>query len=125
MATASQTPTPINSNRRDMHEVKAPEMFKFTRQGQVIAGTLINMEPTTVRTDGRDSQTIEYMLRGENDARLTFLGTNDLNKKIQPNHLGHWLEIRYESDDSSFVKAGQSPAKIFKVLVSKEKEPGF
>jgi hypothetical protein len=35
------------------------------------------------------------------------------------------VEIRYESDDASFQKPGQSPMKVFKVLVAKEKEPGF
>ena len=65
------------------------------------------------------------MLQDDRGQRLTFLGTNDLDKKIQPAHIGHWLDIRYERDDTSFQKPGQSAAKVFKVLVSKEKEPGF
>jgi len=125
MATAAQNPPTTMKPRREMVEAKAPEMFKFTKQGQEISGVLINLEPTVVKTDGRESQTIEFMLRDDRGERVTFLGTNDLIKKIQPDHIGHFLTIRYERDDSSFTKPGQSAAKVFKVLVSKEKEPGF
>lgn len=121
MATAPATPI----NKRKMRESKAPEMFKFTRVGQTISGVLINLEPVTVKNENGPSQTIEYTLMMENRERLTFLGTNDLNKKMQAENIGHWHEIRYERDDTSFTKPGQSAAKIFKVLVAEEKEPGF
>ncbi len=104
-----------------MLEAKAPEMFKFTKQGETLSGTLINIEPTIVK----EKNALEYMLQDDRGGRITFLGTNDLDKKIQPAHIGHWLDIRYERDDNSFTKPGQSAAKIFKVMVSKEKEPGF
>ncbi|SRR5579885_2225064 len=120
MATATQ-PRPTDVKRREMEEVKAPEMFQFTRQGQVLAGVLVSIEPTLVK--GKEA--IEYMLEGENKVRCTFLGTADLNKKINPNHIGHWLEIRYETDNTSIQREGQSAMRIFKVLASKEKEPGF
>lgn len=124
MATAPAQP--INQRKREFVEAKAAEMFKFTRPGEELAGVLLNIEPTTVKQQsGQPSSTLEYMLQLDNGDRVTFLGTNDLNKKIQPAHIGHYLGIRYESDDSSFVKPGQSPAKVFKVLVSREKEPGF
>ena len=117
MATAPQS----MPRRREMQEVKAPEQFQFTRQGQTIAGVLVRIEPTQVK--GKDA--LEYMLEGENRQRLTILGTADLNKKINPDHLGHWLEIRYETDDNSFQKEGQSAMRIFKVNASKQKEPGY
>jgi len=53
----------------------------------------------------------------ENGERMTFLGTNDLNKKIFPAHLGHPMRIKYTNDDTSFQKAGQSAMKVFKVEV--------
>ena len=107
--------------RRQMQEVKAPEQFQFTKQGQVLSGVLISIEPVTVK----EKPAIEYMFRDEKGERVTCLGTNDLDKKLQPAHIGHWLDIRYEGDNSSFQKPGQSAMKIFKVLVSKDKEPGF
>lgn len=110
-----------------MVEATAPEMFQFTKIGQDIEGVLISIEPRQV-TDKKtreQKEALEYMLANANGERITFLGMNDLNKKIVSGHIGHMMNIRYERDDSSFVKQGQSPAKIFKVLVSKEKEPGF
>jgi len=119
MATAPATP--ITTKRREMQDVKAPEQFQFSKQGQSLSGVLISIEPTTVK----DKQAIEYLFVDEKGDRLTCLGTADLNKKIHPGHVGHWMTIRYETDDNSFQKAGQSAMKIFKVQVSKDKEPGF
>jgi hypothetical protein len=121
---ATQAATPMQP-RRKMREIKAPEMFKFIKPGQSVQGILINLEPITVRNENGSSETIEYTFRMENGERLTFLGTNDLNKKMQPDYIGYLHEVRYERDDDSFTKRGQSPAKIFKVLVAEEKEPGF
>ena len=121
MATAPAVPQPINKPRREMREVKAPEQFQFTRQGQTIEGVLLSIEPTLVK----GKQALEYMLQDEKNERLTFLGTNDLDKKIQPAHVGHWLHIRYERDDDSFSKPGQNAMKMFKVMVAAQKEPGF
>jgi hypothetical protein len=104
--------------RREMIEVKAPELFQFTKPGQVLEGCLRRIEPTIVK--GKEA--IEYLFENEDGMRVTCLGTADLNKKLNPNHIGHWLEIRYERDDDSFQKAGQSAMKIFKLLVSKDKE---
>ena len=117
MATAPATPI----KRREMQEVKAPEQFQFTKQGQMISGILISLEPVAIK----GKETVEYTFLGENGVRLTCLETADLKKKIHPGLIGHWLDIRYERDDSSFQKEGQSAMKIFKVSASREKEPGF
>lgn len=118
MATA---PLPMGK-KREMQEVKAPELFQFTKAGQTLGGILISIEPVEIK----GKQAIEYMFaQGENGQRITCLGTNDLNKKLHPGMIGHWIDIRYERDDASFQKDGQNPMKVFKVLVSKEKEPGF
>lgn len=111
MATAA-----INRSRREMVEIKSPELFQFNKQGQVLAGRLVSIEPVTVK----EKSAIEYLFENEDGIRMTCLGTVDLNKKIHPGHIGHWLEIRYERDDSSFQKQGQSAMKVFKVLVSKD-----
>ena|ERR1700726_2378352 len=118
MATAPATPI---KPRREMQEVKAPEQFQFTKLGQKAEGILISIEPVLVK--GKEA--MEYLFQAEGGARFTCLGTNDLNKKLHPGQIGHMIEIRYETDDSSFQKPGQSAMKVFKVLVSKEKEPGF
>jgi hypothetical protein len=117
MATAS---TPIRP-RREMQEVKAPEQFQFTKQGQVASGILISIEPVAVK----GKKAMEYSFLADGGGRFTCLGTNDLDKKLNPGHIGHFVEIRYETDDKSFQKPGQNPMKVFKVTVSREKELVF
>jgi hypothetical protein len=120
MATAPVGPQETKP-RRQMREVKAPEQFQFTKPNQYLEGVLISIEPVTVK----EKSAIEYMFVQENGERITCLGTNDLNKKIHPGHIGYMMHIRYERDDTSFQKAGQNAMKIFKVLVSEQKESGF
>jgi|ERR1051326_2063154 hypothetical protein len=118
MVTAPATPI---ARRREMVEVKAPEQFQFTKQGQEIEGTLVSMEPI----DLKGKEAIEYLFQRDNKQRFTCLGTADLNKKLNPQMIGHFVWIRYATDDASFQKPGQSPMKVFEVRVSKEKESGF
>jgi len=101
----------------EWEEVKAPTMFQFTKQGQELEGVLIDIDQVNVK----EKPTMQYTIRVEGGERFTFLGTNDLNKKIEPAHIGRAIKVRYETDDTSFQKPGQSPAKVFKVLVKKQK----
>ena len=117
MATAPATPI----RRREMQEVKAPEQFTFKKQGQIAEGVLLQIEPVSVN----GKQANEYMFRADSGNRFTLLGTNDLDKKLHSEMIGHFVSIRYETDDNSFQKPGQNAMKVFKVQVSKEKEPGF
>ena len=117
MSTAAATPI----SRRKMVEVKAPAQFQFTKQGQVAAGILLQIEPIAVK----GKQANEYLFQADGGGRFTCLGTADLDKKIHPGLIGHYVEIRYETDDSSFQKPGQNAMKVFKVQVAEEKEPGF
>jgi hypothetical protein len=82
--------------RREMQEVKAPEQFQFTKPGQTVSGRLISIEPTLVK--GKEA--IEYLFEDDRGTRLTCLGTADLNKKLHTGMIDHWIEIRYERDDS-------------------------
>jgi hypothetical protein len=113
-------PTPMRP-RREMQEVKAPAQFTFTKVGQISEGVLFRIEPVAVK----GKQANEYMFMADSGARFTLLGTNDLDKKLHAGLIGCYVTIRYENDDNSFTKPGQNAMKIFKVEVSKEKEPGF
>lgn len=110
---------PPMKTRRQMFEVKAPELFQFTTIGQMLEGRLVSIEPVLIK----EKEALEYLFENEDGFRVTCLGTADLNKKIHPGHINHWLQIRYELDDSSFQKQGQSAMKVFKVLASKEADP--
>jgi len=124
MATAPSTPI---RPRREMQEVKAPEQFQFTKQGSMVEGIFLNIEPKDItdKTTKQTKRVMEYMFQLENRERLTFLGSWDLDRKLNPDLIGHFVSVRYERDDDSFAKTGQNAAKIFKVVASKEKEPGF
>lgn len=125
MSAAAQMPMQ-NKPRREMVEVKAPEQFQFQKAGQTLSGVLIEIEPKGIIDKKTQTTKIvpEYLLQ-DGERRYTCLAPADLQKKVQPGHIGHWLDIRYERDDSSFQKEDQSPMKVFKVQVSKTKEPGF
>ncbi len=113
---ATQPATPIN-RKREMVEVKAAELFQFTKPGQILEGFLRRIEPVVVK----EKEAIEYLFENEDGIRCTCLGTADLNKKINPNHIGHWMQIRYEVDQKlPNQQQGYSDMKIFRVLVSKD-----
>ena len=119
MATAATTP--INKPKWTMREIKEPELFQFTKVGQILEGWLISIEPTQVK--GKPA--VEYLFEGENAARMRCLETADLKKKIHPGLLGRGVRIRYVRDDSSFTKADQNAMKIFEVHASEERLPGY
>jgi hypothetical protein len=109
-----------------MQEVKAPEQFQFTESHRTLSGILIDIDQVGVKDKrtGEAKPTMQYIVQHENGDRSTFLGTYDLTRKIQLAHVGHWMTITYEGEDPSVQTQG-SPLRKFKVLVSKEKEPGF
>jgi len=111
--------TPIKP-RREMQEIRGPEQFQFCDRTPQLAGVLIGISIVTVK--GKDAT--QYMLQGDNEKRYTFLGTYDLDRKIQAAHRGHFLVLTYEGEDHSVQTQG-SPLRRFRVQVSKEKEPGF
>lgn len=119
MATAP-APRPQEVKRRQMQEVKAPDMFQFSDQHRTASGVLIDIDQVTVK----EKPTMQYLFEGDNKRRFTFLGTADLNKKIHPGHVGYWMDITYEGEDPT-IKTQGSPMRKFKVQVSADKEPGF
>lgn len=111
---------PISTQpRRKMVEVRAPEQFQFTKQGQIASGVLLRIESVIIK----GKETLEYLFQADGGGRFTCLGTADLDKKLHPGDIGHFVEIRYETDDNSFTKPGQNAMKVFRVMVAAEPEP--
>lgn len=106
--------------RREMIEVRGPELFAFSDQHRTLSGVFIGIAEVTVK----GKATTQYMLQDDFGARYTFLATYDLLRKIQPAHAGHWMTIVYEGEDHTIETQG-SPLRKFKVTVSKEREAGF
>ena len=107
-------------NGREMCEVRAPEMFQFTKDNSRLEGVFLGISRVSVK----GKETTQYMIQDCEGNRFTFLATFDLARKIQPVHVGHWLSVMYEGEDPD-VKTQGSPMRRFRVAVSKEKEPEF
>ena len=120
---ATQAIPQVGKPRREMgKELQAPDQFKWTRVGEICEGVLVSVEPKLVS----GKTTPEYLFQRDDGTRFTMLALADLEKKIQPeHHVGYFLSIRYEKDDTSFQKEGQSAMKVFKVVPAKQKEPGY
>ena len=112
--------TATSVRRREMQEVKAPEMFQFTKDNSRIEGVLLGLSSATVK----GKETLQYLMQDLDGNRFTFLATYDLARKITPQHVGHWLIVVYEGEDPD-VKTQGLPLRRFRVQVSKDKEPGF
>lgn len=120
MATAAVGPQGVKP-RREMQDRTAPEMFQFNDRDKHMQGVLVNI--ATVEVKGKE--TTQYTLENpENGKRVTFLATYDLERKIRPGDMGHFLTVSYEGEDNS-IKTQGSPLKKFRVQVAKDKEPGF
>ena len=114
------TAAPVNNRRREMQDLKAPEMFQFTKDNPRLEGVFLGISRVTVK----GKETTQYMLQDADGNRFTFLATYDLARKIQPVHVGHWLSVTYEGEDPE-IKTQGSPMRRFRVQVSKDKEPEF
>lgn len=115
MATARVMP----GAKQNWREIKAPWQFKWTRVGESVIGILRNIEPVMVK--GKPN--VEYTLQLENGERITMLETADLKKKIGPEYIGYWHNIRYEKDERfEGQDPDQSAMKVFKVMVGDKDE---
>lgn len=125
MATAPVAQVP-SKPRREMHEVKAPELFSFNDENPWIGGVLraMAMIELTDKQTGQVKEAMQYIIVTEEGQSYKLLATYDLTQKIGPEHVGHYVDIRYEGEDRS-VRTQGNPLRKFRVQVSKEKEPGF
>lgn len=119
-AAAQRRPT------RHMEEVKAPEMFQFSKDHPMIEGVYLGstMVSVTDKKTGEVKETLQYMLQDLDGRRFTFLATYDLARKIQRQHVGHWMYVNYEGEDHE-IKTQGSPMRKFRVAVGRDLEPGF
>lgn len=96
-----------------METREEPKFVQFAT-GDVVEGTLVNMERIAVK----DKPAIRYTVKRVNEF-LTFLGTYQLNTKLHREDLGHRVEIRCVGEDT-MVKRGENCMKVFDVKVSRD-----
>ena len=121
MATAPVATPHAPKPRREMSERTAPEMFQFSDRDRHVQGVLVHIGQVEVKGKPATQYTLE---NPENGKRVTFLSTYDLDRKIRPNDLGHYLMVTYEGEDTSIATQG-SPMKKFRVQISADKETGY
>lgn len=102
---------------REMVEIKEPKMVKFEHNGQEISGVLIGMQKVNVK----EKPTIQYVCANDDGETFTFLTTYDLSRKLSRKHVGHFISVRFMGVDPS-VKTQGDPMRLFKVMVSRQKE---
>ena len=98
-----------------MIERKEPEFIKFA-EGEVVEGILKSIERIQVGTPAKDA--IRYTVADVATGELSsFLGCYQIDTKLRRDDLGHYITVRYEGEDSSVRRNGNS-MKRFKVFVS-------
>jgi hypothetical protein len=91
--------------------LEAPEMVKFDKAGETIAGVLIAV--TSVRVNNKD--VTEFML-GLGQKRMKLLGTYDLLQKLTRAHVGCSVRIKYRGENPDVSRNGNS-LKVFDVQI--------
>ena len=113
-AVATRSDVAPRHHGRELEEVLAPEMFAFTKPGEVIAGFLLSIDTVTVK----GKPVTQYLLRMEDDRRFQLLATYDLGRKIQRGHIGRFVEIAYIGENRE-VRKGDNYLREFRVKVEK------
>lgn len=92
-------------------EIPAPELIKWEKAGEMIAGILVAIAP--VQIEGKP--VLQYTL-AIGEKTLKCLATYDLRQKITRAHVGCQLRIKYLGEDEN-IRGGpnNSPMKVFSV----------
>jgi hypothetical protein len=105
----------------EMEERREPALIKFT-EGECVEGVLLSIDRVQVgdphKPDAPKKPVTKFTLDLGNGERASFLGSYDLVSKIRLEDRGHFVSVRYEGEDKTVSRNGNS-LKRFKVLVSK------
>ena len=118
MTTTAATRPDVATRRdghRELEEILSPEMFAFSAPGDCIAGTLLSMDRVIVK--GKPIRQFIVRLEGS-DKRVRFLATFDLAQKLQPEHVGRFIEVTFTGENRE-VKKGDNCLREFRVRVEK------
>lgn len=86
--------------------------FVIFKAGDVVEGILTEIERIQVKS----KPALRYTL-DDNGQRYQFLGTYQINEKLQIGDIGKRVRIRYEGEDTSVERAGNR-MRVFRVFVS-------
>jgi hypothetical protein len=109
-----------DNRSREMQEVREPQLWKVTKETPVLEGVYLGAQKITIK--GKEA--VQHMLEDAAGNRFLFLGTHDLQRKISPSHVGHWMKVEFVGEDRD-VRTQGAALRRFRVSVSKEKEREF
>lgn len=94
-------------------EVHAPDLVKWDKPGETIAGVL--MAVATVTLSGKK---VPQFLLALGEKQLKFLGTYDICQKLTRSHVGCQIRIKYLGEDEN-IRGGPNnqPMKVFSVQI--------
>ena len=98
-----------------METREEPRFVQFGA-GEIVAGTLIGIQPIIVR----DKRAIRYTVQEDDGSFVAFIGTYQLNTKLRTDDRLKRIEIRCIGEDT-MVKRGENCMKVFEVKVSKDR----
>lgn len=99
-----------------MEERKEPKFLQFG-DGEVIEGVLVSVARVNIKEKPATRYTVRDLETGEFSA---FLGTYQLDTKLQPGDVGKFIRVRCEGENKDVGRNGNS-MKLFKVEVSKQR----
>lgn len=95
-------------------ERKMPTLISFDEPGAFVLGTLLKVQPITVK----GKTVLEYLVRERNGGEtVKFLGTYQINQMIQIGDAGRDVYVAYTGEDDDVQRNGNS-MKVFTVAVS-------
>ena len=104
----------------EMQERKEPQFTKFA-EGQTVEGVLVKIYRIQVgdpeKPEAPKRPATKYtVLEGQGEL-VSFLGSYDLDTKLNTRDVGHFIQIRYEGEDKTVSRNGNAMKK-FRVRVS-------
>lgn len=111
----------------EMKEQREPKFISFgkdgLREGEILEGVFLRID-SIVNKEGKKMPRLVFV-EGEihggrfesSGDQFAFLATYDLAQKLRTDHIGHFVQIRYEGEDRSVGREGNA-MKRFKVAVS-------
>jgi hypothetical protein len=109
------------ASARRLVERKAPELFQFKAEGDLLEGVLLRLDAISIKDKSthQPKRVSQYTFRKENGDVVKMLGTYDIDCKILLTDLGHFIEIAYIGENKE-VRRGDNFMKIFRVKVEEK-----
>lgn len=102
-----------NQDTTEWEERTRPRFVRF-KSGDVVEGVLVRIE--RIRVGGKP--VLRYTVKDDDGQLSSFLGTYQINEKLQIGDRGRRIQVECVGDDQTVVRSGRS-MRVFRVKVSR------